>query len=831
METIVQSFTSNLRRVLAQAAELATAEQKKNIEPSHLFYGLVNQAEASITDIVSLKKTKKMKGAAHKNKTAQAIPPMLSAMSKKILIDSATLAQSYNHTYVGTEHLLVVLLESKNPKIRELLNTLEIDTGQLDGYLRTLLKSSSKLLEILDTIFTAESAGGATDGGHHHHEDEEQCCHEHDHENGAGNANKPARRERRISALEFFSTLLTHPDVARTLDPCVGRVAEIDRLTHILARRTKNNPVLVGDPGVGKTAIVEGLAKKIAEGNVPEFLRDKKIYSLNLTSLVAGSAFRGELEIRLKHVVDEVKADPNAILFIDEIHNIVGAGSANGALDASNIIKPALARGELRCIGATTFTEYKRYIEDDPALERRFQQITVQPPSIEEAKKILAGLAAGYESHHKVTISSDAIQAAVELSDRYITDKNLPDKAIDAIDEAAAKLRLHVRTKQEQNLTIAHDRIQNIVDTKADHAQLKELLTSLKDTLDNADHSTVPTLRREHVAEIIASTCGIPIQTLLQNEKEQLLHLEEQLSKRIIGQDQAKATVSRFIRRARAGLMKPGRPLASFLFLGPSGVGKTELARVLADTAFGVQGFVKLDMSEFSESFMISRLIGAPSGYVGYKEGGRLTESVRQKPSSLVLFDEIEKAHPRILQVLLQIMDDGCLTDSAGKRVDFSNTIIVMTSNIGAHFYASGGAIGFNENTAANDKGIKDAVLGEVKRQLNPELVSRIDQTILFEKLQMDHLEKIVALHFEDLRSRMQRNHGILQWNPRSLRAIAASVAKKDSGAREIRHVIEQEIEGKIAELLLSSSTSTADRTISVDAKAGTIHCSFEDGK
>ncbi|MBI2484351.1 ATP-dependent Clp protease ATP-binding subunit [Candidatus Uhrbacteria bacterium] len=827
METIVQSFTSNLRRVLAQAAQLATAEQKKIIEPSHLFYGLVNQAETTITDIASLKKSQRKISPARKISGAQSIPPTLSAMSKKILMDSAALAQSYNHTYVGTEHLLVVLLESKNPKIKELLSSLQIDANQLDGYLRTLMKSSAKLLDILDTILTTEHGGAA--GGHHHdHEHEEQCCNDHDHGDEQDQKGKPARRERRVSALEFFSTLLTHPDVARTLDPCIGRTAEIERLIRILARRTKNNPVLVGDPGVGKTAIVEGLAKKIAEGDIPEFLRDKKIYSLNLTSLIAGSAFRGELEIRLKHVIDEVKADPNAILFIDEIHNIVGAGSAQGALDTGNIIKPALARGELRCIGATTGMEYKRHIEDDPALERRFQQISVKPPSIQDAKDILKGLAAAYEHHHKIKISPEAIDSAVELSERYITEKNLPDKAIDVIDEASAKLRLNARSWQEQTITNAQERIGSIVGAQTDHAQLKELLTSLKDTLDNANGPTLPTLRKEHVAEIIANICGVPTHALLQDEKEKLLHLEAQLSERIVGQDHAKAAVALFIRRARAGLMKKGRPLASFLFLGPSGVGKTELARVLADVSFGSNGYIKLDMSEFSESFTISRLIGAPNGYVGYKEGGRLTESVRQKPSSLVLFDEIEKAHPRVLQILLQIMDDGCLTDSSGKRVDFSNTIIVMTSNIGARFYSSAATIGFEGREGAKDAATRDAVASEVKRVLNPELLSRIDKTILFEKLDAKCLREIAELHLCDLRSRMQQTYGMLNWTSRALNRISTIAASKDNGAREIRHIIEHEVEGKIAELLLASSKPAHECAVSVDAKDGTFICSLE---
>ena len=806
METIVQSFTTNLKRVLSQAAQLAVAENKHSIDPTHLFYGLVNQAETSITSLQDLKKQLKVK---QSRPVKHIATPTLSEPSRKILLDATTLAQSYNHTYVGAEHLLVTLLESKNQKMRSLLCELELDNSKLNTHLRTLMKSSSKLFEALDSILTAEHA--------------EDCDGHHD-EGGHQEEKKQAGQKRRASALEYFATLITHPDVARTLDPCIGRGKEIDRLTQILARRTKNNPVLVGPPGVGKTAIVEGLAKKIAAGEVPEFLKDKKIYSLNLTSLVAGSAFRGELEIRLQHVINEIKADPTAILFIDEIHNLVGAGSSNGSLDAGNILKPALARGELRCIGATTFTEYKRYIEEDAALERRFQSIIVNPPTIAEATEILHGLIPSYEEYHRIKISPEAIKAAVELSSRYITEKNLPDKAIDVLDEAAAKLKLDTHATQKQQFSAASDQIEKLVkDETPPTTTIKELLSSLQTTLLTAQGEHTATLRQHHVASIIADTTGIPLVKILEDQQEKLLALEEQLSKHIVGQEHAKQTVAHFIRRARAGLLKAGRPIASFLFLGPSGVGKTELAKTLAQEVFGEGGFVKLDMSEFSESFTISRLIGAPSGYVGYKEGGRLTESVRQRPFSLVLFDEIEKAHPRVLQLLLQILEDGCLSDAAGKRADFSNTIIVLTSNIGAKFFSQNGMIGFDSSENRQGLADREAVLGELKNVLNPELINRIDQKIVFHALDRTHLTQIISLHLADLQARLAKQEVRLSWSDDIIETLADRLMTTTSGAREVRHTIENELENVIANHLLASVGSVDRRVLHLEKKHGTI--------
>ncbi len=816
--------------MLTQAAELAASEQKKTIEPAHLFYGLVNQAEISITTVSNLKKSLRKKTTSN-NATVRF--PVLSSTSKKLLLDAATLAQSYHHTYVGTEHLLVSLLECRSPKLRTLLDTLQLDTRQLNTHLRTLMNGSTKLMDVLDSILTGQKGTGA-----HEHSDEhdEGCDHHHDSPEKQG-----AAKTRRVTALEYFSTQLTAPDVAAKLDPCIGRSEEIDRVTQVIARRTKNNPVLVGPPGVGKTAIVEGIAKRIVSGDVPDFLKNKKIYSLDLTMLVAGTTFRGELEIRLRHLIDEVKADPDAVLFIDEIHTLVGAGSSHGSLDAANIMKPALARGELRCIGATTFQEYKRFIEDDVALERRFQPIAIAPPSVQESKKILAGMAPSYEKHHGITISPEAIDAAVELSERYITEKFLPDKAIDMLDEASAKLRLTVRAHEEQKFLRAQEQIQTLakqepplaepaltsVDTAAltqeRETQLQTLLSSLKETFEATQGVATGTLLASHIAEVVAQTTGIPIVRLLENQKEKLLKLEEHLSKRVVGQDHAKQMVSHFIRRARAGLSRSGKPLASFLFLGPSGVGKTELARVLSEEVFGTGGFVKLDMSEFSESFTISRLIGSPAGYIGYKEGGRLTESIRQKPSSLVLFDEIEKAHPRVLQVLLQVLDDGCLTDAAGKRVDFSNTIVVMTSNIGAKFFSEKGVIGFEESIKKASEASKDAVIAELKNFLNPELINRIDQTVLFHILESAHIGQIVELHLQNLSARLVQKRVQLSWSNKASQFLTDTITKKGTGAREVRHYIESEIENKIAQVLLSSPDDTRPSAIHIDQKRGTI--------
>ncbi len=595
-------------------------------------------------------------------------------------------------------------------------------------------------------------------------------------------------KQKHQSALQLYPLHLTEPSYPARPDPLIGRVPELNRLMRVVARRTKNNPMLLGDPGVGKTAIVEGLARNIVLGNVPPFLLDKKIFALNLTSMIAGSTFRGELEMRFKQLVDEVATRQDVILFIDEIHNIVGAGSSAGSMDVGNILKPALARGVLRCIGATTYNEYKKYIEDDPALERRFQSILVEQPSIEETERIVSGVAPFYEHYHGVTITPEAIHAAVAMSHRYLPEKSFPDKAIDVIDEAAAKARIDTP----------------LVRVGANTPALTKEIN--------------PTL----VAEIIASSTGIPLDNLLLNDQERLLNLESALSKRVVGQEHAKQLVSHYIRRAKSGLAAPHRPLASFAFLGPSGVGKTELAKALADEVFGPHGLIKLDMSEFSESFTISRLIGAPSGYVGYKEGGRLTEALKHRPHSLIVFDEIEKAHPKVVNILLQILEDGCLTDAAGKRIDFSQSLIILTSNLGTRF-TTGTELGFDSYEQTTTR-TKEKITGEMKEWFNAELINRLDQIIVFNELSRHDITSLVEQKLLQLEKRMSVNGLTLSLTHEAKAYLADLAYDPSQGGRKARQVVEQHLESLIAESLLSP-TRPKPSTVQVSVKQHTLIC------
>lgn len=795
MEDSIHNFTHNLLRVLAQAAQLATAEGKSKIEPLHLFYGLTNQAEIFLAKH-SFKKQPRVR-ISSKN-----IPLLsLSVPAKKIILDAADIAHSYNQSYIGTEHLLASLLEHQNRELQKTISQMNINPKEIRQSLTARLKTSAHIVDILESLFPPQDVPTDT----------------HTHPQEGGQA-KTAPRQKKISALEYFGCNLTDQAYAQTLDPVIGREGEMNRLIRVLCRRTKNNPVLVGAAGVGKTAIVEGLAKRISTGDVPSVLRGKKIHSLSLTSLTAGSAFRGELEMRFKQILEEVKNDPSAIVFIDEIHNIVGAGSSNGSLDVGNMLKPALARGELRCIGATTHAEYKKSIEDDPALERRFQMIAVKPSSPEESESIILGICPYYEAYHQVKITPEAVSAAVRLSDRYITEKCLPDKAIDLIDEASAKMRveshaypwkqsLETYTQQEQPF------------------QVKDLGTSplfrippLKEQV----VSYIGTLTESHITQIISEMTGIPASRLLQGEREKLLALETILSEKIIGQGDAKKTVAHCIRRARSGLTKKGRPLASFAFLGPSGVGKTEFAKTLAQEIFGQDGIIKLDMSEFSESFTISRLIGAPSGYIGYKEGGKLTESVRQRPYSLILFDEIEKAHPKILQLLLQILEDGTLSDAAGKKVDFSNTIIVLTSNIGSQKIHQGQILGFSEEKNVSSQ-VQETILKELKDFLNPELLNRIDAPIVFHPLSEEHIKSVVDIHLSELKNRIAEQQILLYITEKARDYIALRSYNPTAGARHVRHNIEQLVEHALADIILSSEKKPT--AIHVDLKKNEIIC------
>lgn len=738
MEMLLKKCSENLLNIFVQAAKRAVADGKKTIDPGHLFFGLTHPETKSSNG------TKKQLGTRRPlTKKIRIASLDFSPLSESILSEAAQLAESFNHSTLGPEHLFVTLLRSENPRIKKILQNHEVDTLSLQHQLISIVDHSTKILDLLETL----------DGHDHEHD-------AHDHHHGSLPAGNPQTKN--PSALAFFSTNLTDEKNAVKLDPVIGRAVEIERLIRILARRTKNNPILVGPPGVGKTAIVEGLAKRIVNGDIPSYLIGKRIHSLDLASMIAGCAFRGELEIRLKALIDEVRNDTNAILFIDEIHNLVGAGSSNGSMDAANILKPALARGELRCIGATTFEEYKRCIEDDPALERRFQPIIVKQPSIEETHDILKGLLPYYEQFHQVAIAPDALLHAVHLADRYVTDKYFPDKAIDIIDEAAAKAKI--------------------------------------------DHGPNAIITVQTITNVIASMTGVPLAALSIEEKKTFLELEQTLSRSLVGQDHVKKEVAKSFRRAYGGLREKGRPLASFLFLGPSGVGKTELAKVIAQELFGPTGLIKLDMSEFSESHSLARLLGAPSGYVGYKEGGRLTEGVRRNPHSLILFDEIEKAHPRVLNILLQILDDGVLTDMAGRSVDFSNTAIVLTSNIGSQAWGAGGALGFSSGENAPVHTTRERVLEELKKTLSNELLNRLDHTLVFHQLEEKDIRAIILIQLERLKEKMRGMNVTLAWKDNVVSALYKNSASSGTGARDIRRHIEEHIEDLLAESLLSRS-------------------------
>ena len=794
---MMQRFTDDAQRVLSFAQEAALELGHDYVGTEHVLIGLIkvkNSVAAKALNELGLsaetiiEDVEEHIGRGNKKASSVYMTPRV----KHVLELAVEVANHMNHNYVGTEHILLGLLSDGG--------------GVAVGILRN---HNIRANDIVDTIRTIL---GSSDSASHSAEDRK--------DNSS------------LGELADFGTDLNESAKQGKIDPVIGRDKEIARVIQILSRRTKNNPVLIGEPGVGKTAIAEGLAQRIVNGNVPEILRNKRIISLSISSMLAGAKYRGEFEERLKKAIDEVQKHDDMIIFIDEIHTLVGAGATEGAMDAANILKPALARGEFQVIGATTLDEYKKHIEKDAALERRFQPVLVGEPSEEDALEILKGLRDRYEAFHKAKITDEALEAAVSLSSRYITDRFLPDKAIDVVDEAASKVRMKVFSaapdvkaletqladvKKEKEAAVTAQEFEKAAEMRDEEKRIeKEINDKKKAAKENSDAKLVVT--DEDIASVVAQWTGIPVSKIAQEESESLLHLEEELHKRVIGQDEAVVAVSKAVRRARAGLKDPKRPIGSFLFLGPTGVGKTELARALAVALFGDEtAMIRLDMSEYMEKHTVSRLVGAPPGYVGYEEGGQLTDAVRRKPYSVILLDEVEKAHADFFNILLQVLDDGRLTDSQGRTVDFRNTVIIMTSNLGAKalrkdspelgFLAAKKADSNTEDVSVvNFKEAKKSVMDSVKRHFRPEFLNRIDEMIVFHALTSNDLKQIVTILMDTVVKRLGDMGLSLEISPAAMDLLVKEGSDFSMGARPLKRAIQRLIEDPISDLILQGN-------------------------
>lgn len=794
---MMQRFTDDAQRVLSFAQEAALELWHDYVGTEHVLIGLIKVKngvaakalnELGLSAETIIEDVEEHIGRGNKKASSVYMTPRV----KHVLELAVEVANHMNHNYVGTEHILLGLLSDGG--------------GVAVGILRN---HNIRANDIVDTIRTIL---GSSDSASHSGEDRK--------DNSS------------LGELTDFSTDLNESAKQGKIDPVIGRDKEIARVIQILSRRTKNNPVLIGEPGVGKTAIAEGLAQRIVKGNVPEILRNKRIISLSISSMLAGAKYRGEFEERLKKAIDEVQKHDDMIIFIDEIHTLVGAGATEGAMDAANILKPALARGEFQVIGATTLDEYKKHIEKDAALERRFQPVLVGEPSEEDALEILKGLRDRYEAFHKAKITDEALEAAVSLSSRYITDRFLPDKAIDVVDEAASKVRMKVFSaapdvkaletqladvKKEKEAAVTAQEFEKAAEMRDEEKRIeKEINDKKKAAKENSDAKLVVT--DEDIASVVAQWTGIPVSKIAQEESESLLHLEEELHKRVIGQDEAVVAVSKAVRRARAGLKDPKRPIGSFLFLGPTGVGKTELARALAVALFGDEtAMIRLDMSEYMEKHTVSRLVGAPPGYVGYEEGGQLTDAVRRKPYSVILLDEVEKAHADFFNILLQVLDDGRLTDSQGRTVDFRNTVIIMTSNLGAKalrkdspelgFLAAKKADSNTEDTnGVNFKEAKKSVMDSVKRHFRPEFLNRIDEMIVFHALTSNDLKQIVTILMDTVVKRLGDMGLSLEISPAAMDLLVKEGSDFSMGARPLKRAIQRLIEDPISDLILQGN-------------------------
>ena len=713
--------------------------------------------------------------------------------SKTVLEMSAREARDLGSDAIDTEHILLALMRERAGVAAHALVKMGVD----------LNKAREELLRALGRSRKPENAPSE----------------------GNGKA-----EESDTPMLDAYARDLTRAAKNGELDPVIGRAKEIERIVQILSRRTKNNPVLIGEPGVGKSSIVEGLAQKIIDGNIPEILRGKRVVSLDLPGMLAGAKYRGEFEERLKNTMAEIRRTGNVILFIDELHTIVGAGASEGAIDAANILKPLLARGEMQCVGATTLREYHKYIEKDAALERRFQPVMVGEPTKEESVEILMGLRERYENHHKVHITDEAIRAAVMLSDRYISDRFLPDKAIDLIDEAASRVRIRtfaappdMKEKEKRVAELDEETRQAVKDENFEKAadlrdQKKRLLKEMEDARRDWElkrEERVETVGEEEVAEIVSLWTGIPVTRMTEDEATRLMHMEEILHKRVVGQDEAIKAVARAVRRARAGLKDPNRPIGSFIFLGPTGVGKTELCKALGEALFGDEdSLIRIDMSEYMEKYSVSRMIGSPPGYVGYEEGGQLTEKVRRKPYCILLLDEVEKAHPDVFNILLQILEDGRLTDGQGRIVDFKNCVVVMTSNAGAHAIGRQRAVGFGSafDDERSYEAMKESIMGEVKKIFRPEFINRVDEIIVFHSLEQEHIDKIAMLMMDNVARRLKERGIDLEITPEAARTVARAGSDLQYGARPLRRAIQRLVEDALSEEILTGEIQTGEK-------------------
>jgi ATP-dependent Clp protease ATP-binding subunit ClpC len=802
---LFERFTERARQVVVLAQDEARALKHNYIGTEHILLGLLREEEGLAARVlesldITVEEVRaqvaRIVGQGDEVTTGQ-IP--FTPRAKKVLELALREALSLGHNYIGTEHILLGLVRENEGVAARILLDFDADAEKI----------RNEIIRMLSGPGRRQQGGGAA----------------------------PGEKTKSSKLLDQFGRNLTKLAAEAKLDPVVGRQTEIERVMQILSRRTKNNPVLIGEPGVGKTAVVEGLAARISSNQVPELLKGKQIYTLDLAALVAGSKYRGEFEERLKKVMKEITQRGDIVLFIDELHNLVGAGAAEGAIDAASILKPALARGELQTIGATTLDEYRKYLERDAALERRFQQIRVDEPSVDDTIQILRGLRDRYEAHHRCKITDEALRAAANLSDRYIQDRHLPDKAIDLIDEAASRMRIKTMSAPPRYREL-EDEIEKVRKDKEEAIEAQEFekaaslrdkerkLTQKKRELEenwraNEGGEEQPEIGEEEIADIVSMWTGIPVFKLTEAESARLIRMEDELHKRVIGQEEAIVAVSKSIRRARAGIKDPKRPTGSFIFLGPSGVGKTELARTLAEFLFGDEdAMIQVDMSEYMEKHSVSRLVGSPPGYIGYDEGGQLTEAVRRKPYSVVLLDEIEKAHPDVFNILLQILEDGKLTDAQGRKVDFRNTIVIMTSNIGASTISKNQTLGFSigDDTGLSYEEMKDRIMGELKKVFRPELLNRIDEVIVFHKLTKEEIKTIVELLMKRLREQVGEHDATIELTEDAKELLVEKGYDPTMGARPLRRAIQRFIEDPLADFVLGRSIEPGS-TILVDRK------------